>query len=80
MLDAKSPRLKEHISREYADKDKQVKNRARSDKRHFIDGLATEAEEAAGRQDMKTLYRITKCLKDDYDASPYLHVKDKINI
>ena len=50
VLDAKSPTLKEKISKEYADKDKEVKNRARNDKRHFIDGLSIEAEEAAGRQ------------------------------
>ena len=48
LLDATSPRLKEKIPREYA-KDKEVKNRAMNDKRHFIDALATEVEEAAGR-------------------------------
>ena len=69
ILNAKSPRLKEEISREYVDKAKEVKNRARNDKRHFMDGIASEAEEAAGRQDVKTLYRITKRLKDDYEAS-----------
>ena len=34
MLDAKSPRLKQNISREYADK--QVKNKARNEKRPFM--------------------------------------------
>ena len=75
-LDAKSQRLKENISREYAEKNKEVKNRARNDKRHFTDGFASEAEEAAGRQDTKTLYRITKCLNGDYGASQGQHVKD----
>ena len=56
-----SPRLKEKISRQYVDKE--VKNR--NDKRHFIDGLTTEAEEAADRQDMEMLYRITKRLNGD---------------
>ena len=50
-----------------------MKNRARNDK-HFIDGLATEAEEAAGRQDMKMLYGITKRLNGASQDQP---VKDK---
>ena len=59
------------------DKDKEVKNRARNDKPHFIDEITTEAEEAAGRQYMKTLHRITKCLNGDYGASQDQHVNDK---
>ena len=49
---------------------------ARNDKRHFIDGLATEAEEAAGRQYMKVLYRITKWLNGDHGVSQDQTVKD----
>ena len=36
------------------------------DKRKFIERLAEEAEEAAGRQDVKTLYRIKKMQNNDF--------------
>ena len=55
------------------DKDKGVKNGARNDKQHFIDGLATEAKEATGWQ----LARITKRLKGDSGGSQDQPVKDK---
>ena len=76
LLDATSPRLKENIPREYA-KDKEVKNRAMNDKRHFIDALGTEVEEAVGRQELKTIYGITTCLNGDFGASLCQPVKVK---
>ena len=60
LLNAKSPRLKEHFSTEYSKKDKEVKRSCRRDKGHYIDTLATEAETAARNNDMKTLYKTTK--------------------
>jgi len=36
------------------------------DKRIFVQRLAVEAEEAAGRQDLKTLKRMNKMLKNDF--------------
>ena len=36
------------------------------DKRKFVERLAEEAEEAAGRQDLKTLYRINKMLNNGF--------------
>ena len=36
------------------------------DKRIFVERLAVEAEEAAGRQDLKTLYRINKMLNNGF--------------
>ena len=35
---------------------------AQVDKKSFMEGLAEEAEEAARKQDLKTLYRLTKTL------------------
>ena len=35
---------------------------AKADKKSFMEGFAEEAEEAARKQDLKTLYRITKTL------------------
>ena len=42
LLNAKSPRLKERLRREYSAKDKQVKSHARNDKRRFTENLATK--------------------------------------
>ena len=75
LLDAKSPRLKERIGAEYRNKDKDVKNAARQDRRQYIEGLATEAEHAAEQQDMKTVYQITKKLKGDFGQQCELPVK-----
>ena len=42
---------------------------AKRDKRSYIDGLATEAETAALRQCMGTLYRITKLLTGGFNST-----------
>ncbi|XP_073670704.1 uncharacterized protein [Paramisgurnus dabryanus] len=46
----------------YNEADRKVKRNCRRDKRKWILSLATEAEEAASKHDMKTLYKITKTL------------------
>ena len=75
LLNAKSPRLKERLRREYSAKDKQVKSHARNDKRRFTENLATKAEEAARKKDMKTLYQISKRLRGDTGANQEVPVK-----
>ena len=55
LLTSKSPRLKERLSREYSQKDKEVKRSTRVDKRTHIENLAEDAEAAARRKDMKSL-------------------------
>ncbi|XP_061175584.1 uncharacterized protein LOC133184509 [Saccostrea echinata] len=40
----------------------EVKKSARRDKRHFYNKLATEAEEAAEKRDVSTMYKITRTL------------------
>lgn len=42
--------------------DRKVKRSCRTDKRKWISDMATEAEEATSKQDLKTLCRITKTL------------------
>ena len=39
-----------------------MKTSIRSDKRKWMDDIAKEAEDAAGNQHMRTLYRLTKTL------------------
>jgi len=47
-------------------RDKEVKKSARNDKRSYIEGLAAEAESAAARREMSTVYKITKRLCGNY--------------
>ena len=41
---------------------REVKTSIRSDKRKWMDDIAKEAEDTAGNQHMRTLYRLTKTL------------------
>jgi hypothetical protein len=50
------------VAAAYRSKDKEVKSRCRADKTQWFEKTLTEAEEAAKRQDTKTLYRIVKAL------------------
>ncbi|CAH8605118.1 unnamed protein product [Heterobilharzia americana] len=52
----------EELSTMYKTLDKEVKKSARKDKRHFYETLAGEAEQAAGKRDLTTLYQITRLL------------------
>jgi hypothetical protein len=47
---------------DYRIKDKEVKSRCRADKEMWVEGKLADAEEAAGKGDSKTLYRIVKDL------------------
>lgn len=62
LLSTKSPRLQEQIQKAYTSKDKEVKRSARKDKRSFVKDLAREAEQAAARGELGTVYKITKRL------------------
>ncbi|XP_035692545.1 craniofacial development protein 2-like [Branchiostoma floridae] len=53
---------KANAMKQYNSADRKVKKSCRRDKRKWISDKAAEAEEAASKQDMKTLYRITKTL------------------
>ena len=48
----------------------------RGDKKAYVTNLAEEAEQAVSRQDLKTLYSITKTLNGKYNHSN-VPVKDK---
>ena len=62
MLSTKSPRLQQQVQDVYKGKDKEVKKRARSEKKSFAEGLAAEAE--CG--ELSTVYNITKRLGGNY--------------
>ena len=56
----RSQTLKDRLKSRYAELNREVKRMAQVDKKSFMEGLAEEAEEAARKQDLKTLYRLTK--------------------
>ena len=76
LLDAKSPRIQERLQSEYRQRDREVKKSARKDKRSFVDNLAKEAEEAAVRGEISTVYKITKQLCNK-NTSKSIPVKSK---
>ena len=54
--------MKEQLQTTYTKLDHEVKRKARADKKAFMEKLADEAEEAAQKQDMAMLFKITKSL------------------
>ena len=62
----RSERLKEKHRSFYSELNKQVKRMTRADKKDYIEKLADEAEEAAGKNDLKTLYKINKQLNNGF--------------
>ena len=68
---------KQKLEDEYRERDKNVKRKARRDKRAFVDKLAISAEEASQMGDVRTLYNITKKLAGDYGRCGEQPVKDK---
>ena len=57
---ARSERLKEQLQTKYSVKNKEVKKSARQDRKVYYEELASEAEEAARRREIGTVYKITK--------------------
>ena len=75
LLSTKSPRLKEKIAKEFSQKNREVKSGAKVDRRMYVEKLATEAEEAAMKNDLKSLYTITKKLRGNMVANQDLPLK-----
>ncbi|XP_055997865.1 craniofacial development protein 2-like [Ostrea edulis] len=76
ILSTKSKRQKDQLQAEYRAIDREVKRSARADRKAYTEKLAYEAEQAASKQDMQTLYRITKTLAGKFQSSE-LPIKDK---
>ena len=69
--------MKDHNSEEYREADMNVKRAIRKDKRLYIDGLASEAEEAAKKGHQGTLYSIVKKMSGGNNkACPPVRTKD----
>ncbi|CAG2220746.1 unnamed protein product [Mytilus edulis] len=65
-ISIKTRSAKQSASREYTIANKDVRNRARRDKRAFVDKLTAEAEEAARANNIKALYDNIKLLTVKY--------------
>ena len=63
---------REQLRAEYSNLDKDVKRMAKADKKAYVDNLADEAEQAAGRRDLRSLYSITRTLNGKYTHSNVL--------
>ena len=67
--------------KDYNEKKKEVKKSVRKDKRDIVNKLATEAQEAADKNDQRTLYEITRRLAGKkYGNTPQLKDADGITI
>ena len=53
-------RQKTHKDGKYREKDKEAKKSCRRDKRHWIESKGAEAQEAANRNDTKSMYRTVR--------------------
>ena len=76
VMDSKSQRLKERHQEMYRAANKEVKRRTRADKRKYIENLASQAEEAAARNEQGTVYKVTKIITGKCHTTNVL-VKDK---
>ena len=70
-------RVKNQLRAKYAEKNKEVKRSIKSDKRKWLNNIASQAEEAARSQHMKTLYALTKTLSNGSQSCQSTSVMDK---
>ena len=69
ILSTYSERIKKRLKTKYKEKSKEVKRSIRSDKRKWMDGITSEAEDAARKQHMRTFYGLTKVLCNERSRS-----------
>lgn len=60
ILSTKSERIRNQLRLKYAEKDREVKRSVKADKEKWLESIASNAEEAARSQKMKTLYELKK--------------------
>ena len=73
---AKTRALKARLSWEYTALNKEVKKSARTDRRDHVERMTQDAEDAAGKGDIRKLYQITKRLAGKKSTLPQ-HVLSK---
>lgn len=65
-MDTRSERLKERYREQYREADRTVQRMTRSDKRAYMEDLASQAEAAANRGEQGQVYKITKLVSGKY--------------
>ncbi|XP_025080471.1 craniofacial development protein 2-like [Pomacea canaliculata] len=73
----RSERLQEKFKLQYREMNRKVKRSARSDKRAYLNNLASEDEEAARKGEQGKLYKITKTISGKFHSTNNAPVKDK---
>ena len=74
---SKSDRLRERYQQDYNRIHLSVKKLIRQDKRKYMDILAENAEEAAGKMQQANLYKITRQICGKFNSSSDVPIKDK---
>ena len=77
ILSTHSGRVKNQLRAKYAEKNKEVKRSIKSEKRKWLNNIASQAEEAARSQHTKTLYVLTKTLSNGSQSRQSTLVMDK---
>ena len=77
ILSTRSARLKAQMKESYCTLDKEVKRSTTVDKKRYIEKIAEEAETAASKQDMGSLYKLTKSLTKTGFQSTDIPVRDQ---
>ena len=67
--DSRSARLRVKYRAAYAETNRRVKIKIRTDKKAYMEGLAKEAEEAAQKGEQRNVYKITKLICGKYSGS-----------
>ena len=75
--EARSERLKERYRQQYQEADRTVKRMTRADKRAYMEDLASQAEEAANREEQGQVYKITKLVSGKYRGATDTPIADK---
>ena len=69
LMASKTRTGKQAAQEKYGEIDRDIKRRARQDKRNFIEGLASDAEEAASRGNLSEVYNITRKLSRKFQPA-----------
>ena len=75
---ANSPEARREANQRHRDLDRRVKRSCRRDKREWLEERGREAQEAANRNDLKTLYRIVRELSNSNTGNSNTPIKDPL--
>ena len=77
VMDTRSERLEERYRQQYREADRTVKRMTRADKRAYMEGLTSQAEEAANRGEQGQVHKITKLVSGKYRGATDTPIVDK---